>query len=71
MAEGKPPKPKRRRGGSRPNGGRRKGDTARANETALELAGRWMQEQQTMAARWRREMRAWVTRNKLAQEAGQ
>jgi hypothetical protein len=65
-AEGKPPKPKDTRGGARLNGGRRKGDTARANETALELARRWMQEQQTMAARWRREMRAWITRNKLA-----
>jgi hypothetical protein len=69
--EGKPPKPKDTRGGPRLNAGRRKGDTARANETALELAGRWMQEQATMAARWRREMRAWVTRNKLAREVGQ
>jgi hypothetical protein len=69
-AEGRPPKPERR-GGHRPNSGRRKGDTSRANETALELAGRWMQEQQTMAARWRREMRAWITRNQQTRDAGQ
>jgi hypothetical protein len=63
-AEGKPPKPEHR-GGYRPNSGRRRGDGARANETGLTMAARWMREQQTMTSRWRREMRAWIARNKL------
>lgn len=68
-AEGRPAKPERR-GGFRFNSGRRKGDGARANETAMELAARHVQELATVTARFRREQRAWITRNKQTREVG-
>jgi hypothetical protein len=60
------PPVKLRRGGARPNGGRRKGTVqARASETALAMAARHLTEVATLVARHRREMRAWITRSKL------
>jgi hypothetical protein len=64
------PNRQERRGGYRPNGGRRKGDKARVSETAIELAERHIQELATLTARYRREMRAFVARNKKTQKAG-
>lgn len=57
-----PTEAKARRGGHRPNSGRKKGDRARASETAQELVARHVQELATLVARHRRELRRFKAR---------